>query len=70
MKVDGYTTEITYKGDRQYSITVTNTKNWFDSLLPEIRRNGKSFALHVRCSASLLSDSYGIQEEKKHKKSE
>ena len=28
MKVDGYTTEITYKGDRQYSITVTNTKNW------------------------------------------
>ena len=42
MKVDGYTTEITYKGDRQYSITVTNTKNWFDSLLPETGGMGKA----------------------------
>ncbi len=42
MKVDGYTTEITYKGDRKYSITVTNTKNWFDSLLPETGGMGKA----------------------------
>lgn len=34
-KVDGYETTITYKGDYQYNITVTNKKNWFDSLLPE-----------------------------------
>lgn len=49
MKVDGYTTEITYKGDRQYSITVTNTKNWFDSLLPETGGMGKAllYALGV-----------------------
>ena len=31
-KVDGYETTITYKGDYQYNITVTNKKNWFDSL--------------------------------------
>ena len=34
-KVDGYETTITYKGDYQYNITVTNKKNWFDSLLPD-----------------------------------
>ena len=34
-KVDGYETTVTYKGEYQYSITVTNKKNWFDSLLPE-----------------------------------
>lgn len=34
-KVDGYETTVTYQGDYQYSITVTNKKNWFDSLLPE-----------------------------------
>ena len=34
-KVDGYKTTVTYKGEYQYSITVTNKKNWFDSLLPE-----------------------------------
>lgn len=41
-KVDGYTTEITYKGDHQYSIIVTNTKNWFDSLLPETGGMGRA----------------------------
>ena len=34
-KVDGYETTVTYKGEYQYSITVTNKKKWFDSLLPE-----------------------------------
>lgn len=34
-KVDGYKTTVTYQGEHQYSITVTNKKNWFDSLLPE-----------------------------------
>lgn len=34
-KVDGYETTVTYQGEHQYSITVTNKKNWFDSLLPE-----------------------------------
>ena len=34
-KVDGYETTVTYQGDHQYNITVTNKKNWFDSLLPE-----------------------------------
>ncbi len=34
-KVDGYETTVTYQGDYHYSITVTNKKNWFDSLLPE-----------------------------------
>ena len=34
-KVDGYTTTISYKGDHQYSITVTNKKNWFEIPLPE-----------------------------------
>ena len=34
-KVDGYETTVTYQGDHQYDITVTNKKNWFDSLLPE-----------------------------------
>lgn len=34
-KVDGYETTVTYQGEYQYSITVTNKKNWFDSLLPE-----------------------------------
>ena len=34
-KVDGYTTTITYQGDHQYSITVTNKKNWFEIPLPE-----------------------------------
>lgn len=33
-KVDGYTTTVTYQGEHQYSITVTNKKNWLDSLLP------------------------------------
>lgn len=34
-KVDGYETTVTYQGEYQYSITVTNKKKWFDSLLPE-----------------------------------
>lgn len=39
-KVDGYTTEITYPGKPEnnkyhYSITVTNSKNWFEIPLPE-----------------------------------
>ena len=34
-KVDGYETTITYQGDYHYSITITNKKKWFDSLLPE-----------------------------------
>lgn len=34
-KVDGYETTVTYQGNYPYSITVTNRKNWFDSLLPE-----------------------------------
>ena len=33
--VEGYETTVTYKGDYQYGITVTNKKKWFDSLLPE-----------------------------------
>ena len=34
-KVDGYTTTVSYKGEYQYSITVTNTKYRFNSVLPE-----------------------------------
>lgn len=34
-KVDGYTTTTTYQGEYQYSMTVTNKKNWFDRLLPQ-----------------------------------
>ena len=33
--LDGYKTKITYRGDYQYSITITNEKTWFDSLLPD-----------------------------------
>lgn len=44
-KVDGYTTEITYpKNDKyHYSITVTNKKNWLDSLLPGTGGSGTAW---------------------------
>ena len=36
LKKDVYKRQtVTYQGDHQYNITVTNKKNWFDSLLPE-----------------------------------
>lgn len=34
-KVDGYETIIKGDGKYNYTITITNKKNWFDSLLPE-----------------------------------
>ena len=34
-KVDGYETTIKGDGKYNYTITITNKKNWFDSLLPE-----------------------------------
>lgn len=39
-KVDGYTTTVSYKGEYQYSITVTNTKDLFNSVLPETGGRG------------------------------
>lgn len=39
-KVDGYTTTVSYKGEYQYSITVTNTKDRFNSVLPETGGRG------------------------------
>lgn len=43
--IDGYKTEVTYpKTDTyHYNITVTNTKQWFDSLLPEAGGQGTTW---------------------------
>ncbi len=41
-KVDGYTTTVAYQGNHQYSIIITNKKNWLDHLLPETGGIGTS----------------------------
>lgn len=45
MTIDGYTTKVTYPTTDKYhyNITVTNTKNWFDSLLPEAGGSGTTW---------------------------
>jgi len=64
--LDGYTTEITYpEGDEyHYSITVTNTKNWFDHVLPETGGMGVTWIYAV---GILLLAFYGIMEYRKRR---
>ena len=63
-KLDGYETTVKYQGDYQYDITVTNTKNWFDHVLPETGGMGVTWIYAV---GILLLAAYGIMEYRKRR---
>lgn len=51
--LDGYDTKITYQGEYQYDMTITNQKRWLDSLLPET--GGMGTALFYAIGILLLT---------------
>ena len=63
-RLDGYETTVTYQGDHQYDITVTNKKKWFDHVLPE---TGGSGVIWIYGIGILLLAAYGIMEYRKRR---